>query len=1003
MTFDSERPAHNETAMLAALSGISDFIYVYDEQFRFIYGNQAMLDLWDAKLDELIGRPVRDLLHDEAVADQIETHIRQVVETGEPVFSETAYTSPTGATGYYDYIFRPFEHADGVWVVGSSRDVSERKRLADELTRKREELNEILESISDAFYAVDHHWRFTYLNEQATRLLRKDRGALLGSSIWDEFPEAVNTAIYSMYHRVMERQVPESLDFYYEPLETWFDVHAFPSHGYLSVYFRDINDQVRIQRELTASVRRYKTLTNAMPQMVWRTDADGRHLYFNDRWYAFTGLSETESLGYGFTNALHPADYERTVREWERAWQNRQPYEIEYRFYSRALGEYRWFLGRAFPVFDERGTVTEWVGTCTDIEPQKRAEARLVESERRLADAQRMAHIGNWELDLKTGNFSCSDEHYRIFGLDPADRDLDVRAFVEPIYPDDREIIRQQRDRVLEKGSGTYEVEFRIALPAGEERVLHTLAELVTDDNAVPERLIGTVHDITERKKIERALEEYSRQQTLLSRNLQYLNSTLEQQVEERTTELRALSEELESKVRARTAELESSRAELAYQARHDSLTDLPNRVLFEDRLEHAIASAERTGQMVAVLFIDLDGFKLVNDSFGHDAGDYILKQVGSRLLERVRRADTLARHGGDEFVVVLETIRHPDEAMSVALELMSTLNQPFDLAGKSIRLSASMGLALFPQDSQTVSGLQRLADVAMYRAKSSGKNDIRFYSPSMNAATEERLEIAAHLTAAIDRGELSLSFQPQLTLRSNRVESVEALLRWQNPTLGSVSPGRLIPIAEEVGLMGEISAWSLDESCRAASQLSAATGEYIRVAANVSASQLDRDDFVSLVEAIIRRHGILPGQLELELTESTVMSNIERSVVRLSELRALGVRIAMDDFGLGSSSLSNLVRLPLDTVKIDRAFIRDLSRNNAADRVVQAIVSLTGGIGLDVVAEGVETSAQRERVAELGCERLQGYYIGYPSALSEIQRLVKASRPPNTATESSA
>ncbi len=979
MTKQGDPSRRREAARRAALNSVYDLVYIYDESCRLVYANQAFVDLFDVTLEDIEGRQLPEFAEDDDVANIIVDHVQYVASTGETVHDSIPYTSPAGDSGHFEYILRRYQHDGEVWVIGSTREISDRIRLSEEIERKNHQLSEILESITDAFFAVDDNWAFTYVNERASQLLQRSRDQLLGRNLWEEFPEALNTQFETEYVRAMAEQVSASFEQFFEPLDTWFEVHAYPSPGLLSVYFRDINERIRLRQELAAKERRYRTLTNAMPQMVWVADPNGYHFYYNDRWYEFTGLTAEESIGFGFTNALHPADLERTVQAWERTWKHGEDYEIEYRFYSRDLGEYRWFLGRAYPVRDDNGDIIEWVGTCTDIHPQKEAERKLIDGEQRLEDAQRIAQIGNWEFNVKTGAFSCSREQRRIFGFDHEDETVSAQRYIDLVHPDDRATIREQRDRVLEQGAGSYDVEYRIQRPDGEERILRTLAELVLDEDDEPERFIGIVHDITHRREIEQSLEDYARQQAVMSRQLQQLNSTLEQQVEDRTAELRRLSDNLEQMVWERTSELEKSREQLAHQAQHDQLTGLPNRILFEDRLDHAIANADRTGHTVGVMFIDLDGFKLINDSFGHAAGDKVLKALALRLQARIRRYDTLARHGGDEFMVVLENMKHPNDAYSVAQDFLEVISKPIDIGNRTMKLSGSIGVALYPQDAQTVSGLQRQADIAMYRAKFSGKNDVRFYSPAMNAAAEERLEIAAHLSSALDSGELDVSFQPQVDAASGRIESFEALLRWHSGGLGYVSPGRLIPIAEETGQMNAIGTWILDQSCREAAIWSEVTGTRVRVSVNVSASQFDREDFVSVVSEMLDRHRLVPSQLELELTEHSIVEDLTHASVRMAELRRIGVRIAMDDFGLGSSSLSNLVRLPIDTVKIDRAFVRDLPESSVADRVVQAIVSLSNGMGLVVVAEGIETEAQRERVVELGCDRLQGHLLGQP------------------------
>jgi diguanylate cyclase (GGDEF)-like protein/PAS domain S-box-containing protein len=982
-------PVHMHEAISAALSTMSDMILIYDSSCRFVYGNQALLDLWNVTLDDLIGRPLRELVSDDEVADQLESHIHHVVEHGEKIVATASYTSPSGRHGIYEYILQPFQHEDGVWVVGSTRDISERLRLDHELQRSHRQSFEILESITDAFYALDRNWRFTYVNRRAGELLNRDPAELIGKDGWSEFPEARDYVVYEQFHKAMETQRARSFEYYFDPLDTWFEVHAYPSEDLLSVYFRRSNEKIRIQRELEASERRYRTLTDAMPQMVWLTDANGYHLYYNQRWYEYTGLSEQESLGFGFTNALHPDDLDRTLKLWERAWRYGERYEIEYRFYSRTLGEHRWFLGRAYPVHDSDGNIVEWVGTCTDIEHQKETERQLTESERRLAEAQRIARFGNWHYQFESDRFTFSGEAARIFDL-ASDEARDFRTFYSMIHPEDRAVVNVQQERLQARGGGTVDIEYRIRRSDGEERIVHTIAELEVDEHGNPVQIYGTVHDVTERKEIERSLQEYARQQQVMSKQLQQLNSTLEEQVEERTVELRRLSENLERLVWERTAELETSRAELSHQAQHDPLTGLPNRTLFEDRLDHAIEKAERAGTLVGVLFIDLDGFKLVNDSFGHSLGDGILTSVSHRMRGQMRRADTLARHGGDEFAVILEDLRNPEDALPIAQAILASLEQPFNASGRAIRLSASIGVSFYPQDGASVHALQRYADIAMYRAKVSGKNDIRFYSPSMNAATDERMEIAARLSTALERDELALHFQPQWLAGTQRIVAFEALLRWYNPDLGSVSPARLIPIAEEVGLMIEIGSWVLEESCRRAVEWTELTGQRVGVAVNISSYQLDREDFVDFVRKTLKRYGLEPGRLELELTESSVMHDMVIASRQMRQLRELGVRITMDDFGLGSSSLTNLVHLPLDSIKIDRGFIRDLPQSRAADRVVQAIVSLASGIGLEVVVEGIETAAQRDRIVDLGCRRLQGYLLGYPVELTKAIELLR-------------
>jgi diguanylate cyclase len=442
-------------------------------------------------------------------------------------------------------------------------------------------------------------------------------------------------------------------------------------------------------------------------------------------------------------------------------------------------------------------------------------------------------------------------------------------------------------------------------------------------------------------------------------------------------------------RARRRQYQVRDLLAQLTYQAQHDALTDLPNRALFNDRLELAVASAARHEHLLAVLFIDLDDFKLVNDTLGHAAGDVMLKEVARRLQSSLRSSDTAARLGGDEFLALATGLRDPRDASRLVHKLLARLAKPYDLGERLVEIGASIGVSLYPQDALDAATLQRHADVALYRAKQGSKNEVRFFAPEMNAAVRERLELATQFSGALERSELKLHYQPQWSSRTGEALSLEALLRWTSPTLGDVSPSRFIPVAEDGGLIIAIGAWVLDESCRQVARWSSLRGEAVRVAVNVSPVQLAQENFTPLVAAVLSRHDLKPQQLELELTERMVVRDVETARRKMTELRALGVRLSIDDFGTGNASLNHLLRLPLDSLKVDQAFVQDLDRLPSTGRVVEAIVALAHALGISVVAEGVETEAQREYLSALGCERLQGFLFGRPSDARELERLL--------------
>lgn len=441
--------------------------------------------------------------------------------------------------------------------------------------------------------------------------------------------------------------------------------------------------------------------------------------------------------------------------------------------------------------------------------------------------------------------------------------------------------------------------------------------------------------------------------------------------------EARAKRQDLERMVQTATAEL-------SYRANHDALTDLPNRRLFADRLEQAIARGRRNGEKVALLYVDLDGFKVVNDTLGHALGDFLLNEVVKRMKGRLRQSDTLARMGGDEFTLIATDMDQPDAAGVLAARLGEALQAPFLIDGNELFVTASMGISIYPDDGRDVTELLRSADTAMYEAKRLGRNRAVFYTPEIGRAANERMNLEAHLRSAIQDDEFSLHYQPQFELGSHRLVRFEALLRWDNPILGSVPPATFIPVAEECGLIIPIGNWVMEEACRTARKWHEAGCRGIPVAVNVSAVQFCREDFVGTVTHILRAMNLDPSLLELELTETAIVRSLPEIAPKIGELRQLGIRVAIDDFGSGYSSFSYLEKLPVSAVKINRSFIQGLESAPRALSVVKGMVALAHSIGLRVVVEGVETAGQLEALFGSGADDVQGYLLGRPRPVEE-------------------
>lgn len=425
--------------------------------------------------------------------------------------------------------------------------------------------------------------------------------------------------------------------------------------------------------------------------------------------------------------------------------------------------------------------------------------------------------------------------------------------------------------------------------------------------------------------------------------------------------------------------------ARILHIASHDPLTDLPNRTLLEDRIKHAIHANHRRRERFAVIYIDLNDFKTINDSLGHTLGDTLLRSVAIRLKGCLREEDTVARQGGDEFIVILSRIEHPDDAATAVQKIINTLTEPYTIEGHELHSGASLGIAIYPEDGHNVTALLKNSDTAMYQAKASGRNNYRFYSPEMDAKAADRLMLENNLRRALERNELSLHYQPIVSLASGEIMAVEALLRWTHPVMGVVSPARFIPVAEDSSLILPIGEWVLETACRQIREWDKTKLFSGRVVVNLSPRQFRQGDLVKRFTHIIERTGTDPRRLGMEITESVIMENLDSSIRMLQSLKDMGVEFSLDDFGTGYSSLSYLKRFPVDKLKIDQSFVRDVVNDHDDEALVKAIIAMAHSLKIRVVAEGVETRQQLDFLREQHCDQYQGYYFSRPLPAHEL------------------
>lgn len=567
---------------------------------------------------------------------------------------------------------------------------------------------------------------------------------------------------------------------------------------------------------------------------------------------------------------------------------------------------------------------------------QRRLEA-LAASERHLVAAQRISHVGSYDFELATNTNTWSDELYRIYGREPQSFNASYEKFMEMLYPADREhvaTIHQHSLQTLEP----YEMEERIVWPDGQVRTLASWGEVVTDDEGTPTRMVGICWDISARREIE---------------------------------------------------------AQLVQQALHDHLTGLPNRALLIDRLTQAVAALQRDPGTLAILFVDVDRFKVINDSLGHEAGDEVLVALSRRLVAAARPEDTVARFGGDEFVVMCPSVDGPEEALDIASRLQEAAAHPMAVHGSDVVMSISTGVHTATSASARPSALLRDADAAMYRAKRDGRARTVVFDETMRAEAIGRFDTEMELRRAIALDQLEVHYQPLVDIATGAVTGVEALARWQHPSRGSVPPTEFIAIAEETGLIVPLGAWVLDRACR---QLSQWQHEHphrpdLVMSVNLSGVQLRQPDLLDRVTAVLQDTAINPGNLTLEITESILMDDPVETLGVLRGLKRLGLRLSVDDFGTGYSSLAYLKRFPVDALKIDRTFVDGLGTDPDDSAIVAAVLALSSSLGLTSIAEGVESRAQLSALAGLGCEKAQGFLLGRPAPAADLAAVLDAGR----------
>ncbi|QJR15216.1 PAS domain S-box protein [Usitatibacter palustris] len=899
--------------------------------------NRAFCEILGYTREELLGRSFRDVTHPDDIARDLK-HLDELrAGHGVPLSVDKRYIRKDGREVWVRRSVSVLgKEGPGRLVIGSFIDLTEQRTKDRALYQMNAFLTAIVENSPVAIYTADREGKITFWNPAAERTFGFTREQAMGRRA-PFIPTSHREEGQSLRERVIAGEVLTGLELERQRADgTMIHINgsAAPLRdehdnitGLLACCI-DVTEATLTERELGRQLHFTRALIDAIPSPVYFKDREGRYQVYNRAWDELFGGGRSWIGKTVFDMFGEPSASLHHARD---KLLYEQPASTSYEaLVPDTRGLPHEMLYNKVSFVDRNGEVAGLIGVITDVTTYKEAERALEASESRFRVLTESA------LDLisvvaEDGTIRYQSPALRhLMGYEPSET-VGGSVF-EMVHRDDVEHVRTAFRRIIESEQSREPVEFRVRHRDGMWRTFESLGT-----NCLTNPHIGGVvfnsRDITDRKVIQQRIQH------------------------------------------------------LAY---HDNLTGLPNRSLLQDRLAHSIARAERGHRKVAVLFIDLDNFKNINDTLGHDVGDELLRQVSRKLSECVRLEDTIARQGGDEFIVLLDSIEDGRGASIVAQKILNSLRQPFLLGGTEQHVSGSVGIAVFPEDGRDAQTLMKNADTAMFHGKGLGKNTYQYFTAQMNIAVKRRMTLESALRRAVMQKDFVLHYQPQVNLETGEIIALEALVRWKTEDSGTVMPGDFIPLAEETGLINEIGEWVLREGCRQAREWQDQGLAPRRMAINLSARQFSDKAFLDMVTRVLADTRLDPSLLELEITESQVMRQTEGMIMLLNRLSEMGIHLAIDDFGTGYSSLSYLKRLPIQKLKIDQSFIRDITVDPNDTAIVVAIINMAKSLDLETIAEGVETAGQLALLRSKGCRIGQGFYFSAPVRAEQIYPLLR-------------
>ena len=937
-----ERLAAQEAQLRLYTDNIPDSVAYLDRGRTILFANRHFAELRGMRPEQIVGRTTAEVLGPETAA-WIAQRTQKVFDRGETATYERLVTMPDGEKRWFHVKAVP--HLDstggvvGMYVV--SHDIDDVKQAQQQLAAREEELRFFAENIPEAIAYIDLERGCTFVNNVFLASRGFTREFALGKFPEEAYPPEVMQELSPHLERAKRGEETSYERFFRLPSgkERWVRVRLTPRRdaagkvlGYYAVS-TDIHEIKTAQAAVEDKQRQLRQVIDSIPTPMCYVDADERYSYVNDAFLGYVGLRSEEIVGRPVKDVLGEKRWELLKPHLERVRAG-EALAVE-RLVKFADGRRRWMIVRLTPRI-ANGEYVGYYATTSDIHEQKSVEQQL-----RRTNTILSAHFDNTPLAV-------------------LEWDTEMR---------------------IVRWSGQAETVFGWSAAEVLGRSLHGWRHVYEEDEPAVTRMLEDLMQGRERHATLRH-RNYRKDGSVIW--VEWHNSALRDE-SGRVISILSLAQDVSSRIQAEER--------LQYMATHDGLTGLPNSVLLNDRLDAALARAHRARRRVGVMFLDLDHFKDVNDTLGHRVGDLLLKELARRIRAALRQSDVLARIAGDEFVVVLEDLPDENAPERVARMILEEVRRPFHVEGNEIHVSGSLGLAVHPDDGNDAETLLKNADAAMYHAKELGRNGFRTFSVELASRRTQRIQVETALRRALKNDELSLHFQPIVDIASGEVHHAEALIRWNDPERGLMLPQGFIPLAEESGLGHAIGHWVMEAACRQARAWRDAGLGGITVCINLSAGQLRDASMLPDLKRLLHKTGCEPGWLQFEITETSMVRDVEGASLVLAKLRKLGVRIAIDDFGTGFSSLSHLRHLPVDVLKIDKAFVADIDaasprkgENAGGAAIVSAVIGLARGLGLQVVAEGIEKRSQLNFLAREGCHAGQGYLLCPPLPAPEFE-----------------